>query len=94
MEIKSKLNWFSCNFVDESLELDYKSSEWVRDRKKFVIKLWALFILAILGILLELGLRANSIELDITGVKPYPPIFNIFALWIISAYVISLFIWL
>ena len=96
MEIKSKLNWFSCNFVDESLELNYKSSEWVRDRKKFVIKLWALFILAILGILLELGLRANSIELDITGVKPYPPIFNIFALWIIAAYVIDilLYIWL
>jgi len=82
--------------VDESLELDYKSSEWVRDRKKFIIKLWALFILAILGILLELGLRANSIELDIAGLKPYPPIFNIFALWIISAYVIDilLYIWL
>ena len=96
MEIKSKLNWFSCNFVDESLELNYKSSEWVRDRKKFVIKLWALLILAVLGILLELGLRANSIELDITGVKPYPPIFNIFALWIIAAYVIDilLYIWL
>jgi len=96
MEIKSKLNLFSCNFVDESLELDYKTSEWVRDRKKFVIKLWALFILAILGILLELDLRANSIELDIAGVKPYPSIFNIFALWIISAYVIDilLYIWL
>ena len=44
MDIKSKINKFSCTFLDENLEIEYENSEWTKDRKKILVKI-SFFIL-------------------------------------------------
>ena len=41
---KSKINKFSCTFLDENLEIEYENSEWTKDRKKILVKI-SFFIL-------------------------------------------------
>ena len=69
MDIKSKINAFSCTFKDNLLEDEYQTHEWQTNKTKLTFKIFALIILAVLVVILENGVEKQWIE---SG-QSYPP---------------------
>ena len=62
MDIKSIINKYSCTFLDTSLENEFQSSEWERNRKKFLIKILVGISIAVLGFFIALNVHNQNLQ--------------------------------
>ena len=62
MDIKSIINKYSCTFLDTSLENEFQSSEWERNRKKFLIKIFVAISIAVLGFFIALNVHNQNLQ--------------------------------
>ena len=85
MNIKSKLNTISCTFKDIDLEGDYMMSEWEKDKKKILIKIYFLILFSILGLITSYGIHLKNMEKDI-----YPYLNRLGTYWILSAHILNI----
>ena len=85
MNIKSKLNTISCTFKDIDLESDYMISEWEKDKKKILIKIYFLILFSILGLITSYGIHLKNMEKDI-----YPYLNRLGTYWILSAHILNI----
>ena len=85
MNIKSKLNTISCTFKDIDLEGDYMMSEWEKDKKKILIKIYFFILFSILGLITSYGIHLKNMEKDI-----YPYLNRLGTYWILSAHILNI----
>ena len=85
MNIKTKLDLFSCTFKDNTLENEYANSEWEKDRKKILIKIYFLIFFSILGLITSYGIHINNMT---NGIYPY--LNRLGTYWILSAHILNI----
>ena len=85
MNIKTKINLFSCTFKDDTLENEYANSEWEKDRKKILIKIYFLIFFSILGLITSYGIHINNMTNEI-----YPYLNRLGTYWILSAHILNI----
>ena len=85
MNIKTKLNNISCTFRDDNLERDYTNSEWEKDKKKILIKIYFLILFSILGLITSYGIHLKNMAKDF-----YPHLNRLGTYWILSAHIINI----
>ena len=85
MDIKSKINKFSCTFLDENLEIEYENSEWTKDRKKILVKISFFILFSILGFITSYGIHLKNLSSE-----TYPQLNRLGTYWILSAHIINI----
>ena len=85
MDIKSKINKFSCTFLDENLEIEYENSEWTKDRKKILVKISFFILFSILGFITSYGIHLKNLSSE-----TYPQLNRLGTYWILTAHIINL----
>lgn len=84
MDIKAKLNFFSCTFKDKTLESEYTRSEWDKDKKKILIKIYFLIFFSILGFTTSYGIHLKNLIKDV-----YPYLNRLGTYWILTAHILN-----
>ena len=85
MDIKSKINKFSCTFLDENLETEYENSEWTKDRKKILVKISFFILFSILGFITSYGIHLKNLSNE-----TYPQLNRLGTYWILTAHTTNL----
>ena len=82
MDIKSKINKLSCTFLDENLEIEYENSEWIKDRRKILVKILFFLFFSILGFITSYGIHLKNLSSE-----SYPQLNRLGTYWILIAHI-------
>ena len=85
MDIKSKINKLSCTFLDKNLEIEYENSEWIKDRKKILVKVLFCILFSVLGFVTSYGIHVKNLSNEV-----YPQLNRFGTYWILIAHITNI----